>query len=403
MPRLKDKAQALQAQLVQWRRWFHQHPGVGFEVEESAQFIADKLRSWNVETEMEVGRTGVVGIIRGGKPGPTIAVRVDIDALPLQEENTHDYTSLYPGKMHACGHDGHAAIGLGVAKLLAEHREHLQGNAVIIFQPAEEGLGGAKEMIKDGVLQRHNVQAIVGGHIGTLSPDLSLGQVGVCYGPMMAGTHEFQAEIIGKGGHGAKPNETIDPVVISAEVISAWQRIVSRELSPLHPGVLTVGEIQGGSMHNIIPEKVRLRGTLRYFHDEVRAILLQRPQQVLAGICQSWGAQHTYKVNDGCPALINDKDFTAFFAQVAQDVVGKENLKVLEYPTMGGEDMAFFLQEVPGAYYLIGAGNPEKGIIYPHHHPRFDIDEEVLWQSVALLAQTVWLYTDKKISTNKTK
>lgn len=395
MPDFIAKAKAIQDQLIQWRRWVHQHPGVGYDVEETAEYIAEKLKGWNVEVETGVGRTGVVGIIPGGKPGPTIAVRVDIDALPIQEEHSYDYVSLYPGKMHACGHDGHAAIGLGVANLLARHREDLKGTAVILFQPAEEGLGGARAMIADGVLERHNVQAIVGGHIGLLSRELSLGQVGICYGPMMAATYEFEAEIIGKGGHGAQPNETIDPVVISAEVISAWQRIVSRELSPLHPGVLTVGKIQGGWMHNIIPEKVCLSGTLRFFHHQAGEILQRRPAEVLAGICQAWGAQGSFKIVDGYPPLVNDPDFTSFFAGVAKDLVGEENVKTLVHPTMGGEDMAFFLQQLPGTYYFLGAGNPDKGIIYPHHHPRFDIDEEVLWRGVALLAQTVWEYSKR--------
>lgn len=362
----KSAAQAIQPELVQWRRWFHQHPGVGFAVEEAAEYIAAKLRSWDIETETGVGRTGVVGIVRGARPGPVIAVRADIDALPLQEENEHDFVSRYPGKMHACGHDGHAAIALGVAKLLAQRRRELKGTAVIIFQPAEEGQGGAAAMIADGVLRRHNVQAIVGGHVGLLAPELALGQVGICYGPMMAATCEFEAEVIGRGGHGAQPHQTVDPVVISAEVITAWQRLVSRELSPLLPGVLTVGKIEGGRTHNIIPEKVSMRGTIRYFHPEAEKVLVRRAEEVLAGICQAWNARHTFRLGTAYPPLVNDGDFTAFFAGVAAKLVGAENVKVLEYPTMGGEDMAFFLREVPGTFYFLGAGNPEKGIVHPH-------------------------------------
>lgn len=392
MPNYREEAKALQSSLVEWRRWFHQHPGISFEVQETADFIAEKLRTWEIEVETGVGRTGVVGIIRGGKPGPAMAVRVDIDALPIQEENTHDFVSLYPGKMHACGHDGHAAIGLGVAKLLAQHREELAGTAVIIFQPAEERGGGAAAMIEDGVLRRHNVQAVVGGHIGLLSPALSLGQVGISYGPLMAAAYQFEVEIMGKGGHGAYPHDTIDPVVASAEVISAWQRLVSREISPMHPGVLSVGSIHGGDAHNIIPEKVVMKGTFRYFHPQAGEIFLHRVEEVLAGICQAWKAQYTYKIVTAYPPLINDKEFTAFFARLAQGLVGEENVKVIE-PVMGGEDMAFFLEQVPGTYYFLGAGNPEKGIIHPHHHSRFDIDEDVLWLGAALLSQTVWEYT----------
>jgi amidohydrolase len=401
MPEFKALSQALQGQLVQWRRWFHQHPGIGFDVQETADYILKKLADWGIEAEAGVGGTGVVAVIRGGKPGPTIAVRVDIDALPIQEENTHDFISLYPGKMHACGHDAHAAIGLGVARLLAEQREDLSGAAVIIFQPAEERGGGAAVMIRDGVLDRYGVQAIVGGHIGLLSPALSRGQVGISYGPLMAAACQFEAEIMGKGGHGAYPHETIDPVVVSAEVISAWQRLVSRELSPLHPGVLSVGSIHGGDAHNIIPEKVVMKGTFRYFQPQAGEIFLHRVEEVLAGICKAWKTRYTYKIGTAYPPLINDQDFTAFFAQVARGLVGEENVKVIE-PVMGGEDMAFFLEQVPGTYYFLGAGNPEKGIVHPHHHPRFDIDEDVLWLGVALLSQTVWEYT-RNFKADKTK
>jgi len=393
----KDAARAIQDQLIQWRRWCHQHPGIGFDVQETADYIAKLLKDWGLEVETNVGRTGVVGIVRGARPGPVIAVRVDIDALPLQEENIHEFVSNYPNKMHACGHDGHTAMGLGVAKLLSQIKQDLSGTVIIIFQPAEEGEGGALEMIKDGVLDRHKVQAIVAGHIGLLSPELSLGQVGVCYGPMMAAAYGFEAEVIGKGGHGAQPHETIDPVVISAEIISAWQRIVSREISPITPAVLTVGKIQGGQAHNIIPEKVSLSGTIRFFHAHAGDILLQRVEEVMAGICKTWKAQYTFKFRDGYPPVINDQDFTGFFADIAASIIGEENVKVLEYPTMGGEDMAFFLQKVPGTFFFLGAGNPSKGIIHPHHHPRFDIDEEVLWLGTALLTQTAWDYTKNNV------
>ena len=395
MQNFKEAAQALQGQLVEWRRWCHQHPGIGFEVQETSDFVANLLNQWGLEVETGVGRTGVVGIVRGAKPGPVIGIRVDMDALPMQEECTHDFVSKYPGKMHACGHDGHVAMGLGAAKLLSENKQDLAGTVVIIFQPAEEGQGGAPEMIKDGVLSRHNVQAIVAGHLGLISPELSLGQVGITYGPMMAAAYGFEAEVIGRGGHGAMPHDTVDPVVISAEVISAWQRIVSREISPLMPAVLSIGQIQGGWAHNIIPEKVYLSGTIRFMHPQAGEILLQRLEEVMAGICGSWKAKHTFKFHEGYPPVINDKEFTAFFADIAKDLAGEENVKVLEFPTMGSEDMSFFLQEVPGTFFFLGAGNPEKGMIHPHHHPRFDFDEEILWLGAAMLAKTAWEYTKK--------
>lgn len=393
--KLKEAARKLQPQLVEWRRWCHQHPGIGFDVEETAQFVADKLGQWGVEVETGVGSTGVVGIITGGKPGPTIALRADMDALPVQEENEHSFASKYPGKMHACGHDGHVAMALGAAKLLSERKDELAGKVVIIFQPAEEGLGGAPAMIADGVLERHKPDAIVAGHLGLISKELDTGQVGVCYGPMMAAAYSFHAEIRGKGGHGAMPHQSVDPVVIAAEVISAWQRILSREISPLEPAVLTVGKIQGGSSHNIIPEKVELQGTIRYIKPETGDILKRRMEEVLAGICSAWRGSHSFSFNDGYPPVVNDKEFTAFFAGLAEDLAGKENVIELDEPTMGGEDMSFFLQQVPGTFFFLGAGNEQKGITYPHHHPRFDFDEDVLWLGAALLAVTAWQYTNK--------
>lgn len=388
-------AKELQTQLVQWRRWCHRHPGIGFDVQETAEYIADQLREWSLEVETGVGKSGVVGIIRGGKPGPARAIRVDIDALPIQEENTHDFVSKYPGKMHACGHDGHIAMGLGAARLLSLHSQELAGTVAIIFQPAEEGQGGAPAMIKDGVLSRHNIEAIVAGHLGLLSPELGTGQVGICYGPMMAAAYGFEATIIGKGGHGAAPHETVDPVVISAEVIGAWQRVVSREISPLNPAVLTVGKIQGGWAHNIIPEKVNLSGTIRFFHETAGKILMDRLEGVLAGICKTWNAGYEFDLKDGYPPVVNDHDFTDFFADIARRLAGEDNVKVLEYPTMGGEDMSFFLREVPGTFFFLGAGNPEKGIVHPHHHPCFDFDEDVLWLGTALLTETVCKYSKK--------
>ena len=390
----KQEAKDIQAKLVEWRRRWHQRPGGGFAVEETADYIAARLEDWGVETERGVGKTGVVGIVRGSRPGPTIGVRVDMDALPIQEENTHDFVSKYPGKMHACGHDGHIAMGLGTARLLSRHRQDLAGTVIIIFQPGEEGWRGAKAVIDDGVLQRHQVEAIVAGHIGTLSPELTLGQVGITFGPIMAAVNNFEAWVIGRGGHGALPHNTVDPVVISAEIITAWQRIISREIPPLYPAVLTVGQIQGGSTHNIIPTEVYLQGTIRYFHQSAGDILRTRLEEVMAGICKTWKAQYKFKLDQGYPPVINDPQFTKFFRKIAASLAGPENVKVLEFPTMVSEDVSFFLQAVPGTFFLLGAGNT--GTDSPHHHGRFDFDESILWLGTALLTETAWQYAEGK-------
>lgn len=387
----KQAAKEIQAQLVEWRRWCHQHPGVGFDVGETADFIAACLEDWGVETEKGVGKTGVVGIVRGAKSGPVVGIRADMDALPIQEENTHAFISKYPGKMHACGHDGHIAMGLGAAWLLSQNRQDLRGTVVIIFQPGEEGWRGAKAMLDDGVLQRHKVEAIVACHLGTLSPELNPGQVGITYGPIMAAVNNFEAWVIGRGGHGALPHNTIDPVVISAEIITAWQRIISREISPLYPAVLTVGQIRGGSTHNIIPSEVYLQGTFRYLHQPAGDILMTRLEEVMAGICKAWQAQYKFKLDEGYPPVVNDPRFTKCFSGIAASLAGKENVKVLEFPSMVSEDVSFFLQAVPGTFFLLGAGNPATD--YPHHHGRFDFDESILWLGTALLTQTAWQYT----------
>jgi amidohydrolase len=359
---------------------------VGFAVEETAEFVASRLEEWGIEVERGVGKTGVVGILRGQVPGPTIAIRVDMDALPIQEENTHDFVSMYPGKMHACGHDGHIAMGLGAAKLLAQARQDLAGTAVLIFQPGEEGQGGAPAMIADGVLRRHKVKAFVAGHLGVLSPELASGQVGISFRSLMAAVTTFQARVIGKGGHGAQPQDAIDPIVISAEVIGAWQRLISREIPPLEPAVLTIGQIHGGSSHNIIPNEVFLQGTIRYFRPAVGKLLLARLEEVLAGTCRSWKAGYRFETDQAYPPLVNDPSFTQFFSEVAVELAGRQNVQMLEFPLMVSEDASFFLDKVPGTYFLLGAGDPATS--YPHHHPRFDLDESVLWLGAALLAGT---------------
>lgn len=234
------------------------------------------------------------------------------------------------------------------------------------------------------------MEALIAGHLGVLSPELGLGQVGIAFGPLMAAVNIFAADILGHGGHGAEPQKTVDPVVISAEVILAWQRIISRELSPLAPAVISIGKIRGGETHNIIPSTVSLQGTLRYFDEAVGAALTARLEAVLAGVCQAWRADYSFKLGRSFPAVVNDPGFTRLFQAVASDLAGPENVKVLAAPVMVSEDASFFLQQVPGAYFLLGAGDPTTA--YPHHHPRFDFDESVLWLGAALLAETAWRY-----------
>ncbi len=379
---------ALQPQLVEWRRQIHQKPELGFQEKITAEFISQKLQNWGIEHQVGIAQTGIVAIIKGEKSasGKVLAIRADMDALPIQELNEVPYCSQRDGIMHACGHDGHTAIALGTAYYLHQHRQELNGTVKIIFQPAEEGPGGAKPMIAAGVLNNPNVDAIIGLHLWN---NLPLGTVGVRPGALMAAVELFRCTIFGKGGHGAIPHQTVDSLVVAAQIVSALQTIVSRNINPLDSAVVTVGELHAGTAVNVIADTAKMGGTVRYFNPDLAGFFKERIEKIIAGICQSHGANYDLDYIHLYPPVINDADIAALVRSVAEEVIEIPIGVFSECQTMGGEDMSFFLQEVPGCYFFLGSANAEKKLDYPHHHPRFDFDETALPMGVEMFVRCV--------------
>ena len=336
---------------------------------------------YNVQTG--VATTGVVGLLENG-PGPVIMTRVDMDALPIQEANDVPYASQVPGKMHACGHDAHVAVGLGVATLMAQHRDAWRGTLKLIFQPGEEGMNGAEIMVKAGVLENPRPDVVLAIHMWNWSP---IGTIGVTPGPVMAAAEAWQATITGKGGHAAAPDQTVDPIVASALVINALQTVVSRNVSPLKTAVVTVGQLVAGDTFNVIPATAELRGTIRTFDPEVRETVLRRTREIIEGVAHAMGATATFDLFPLTPAVVNDEKVTALVRDVVRDLFGADALK-LEERTMGSEDAAFFLREIPGCYIFVGSGFADREAP-PHHNPHFDIDETAMVNGVALVVEAL--------------
>lgn len=389
---INREAEALFPQLVAWRRDFHAHPELGFEETRTAGIVAEHLHSLGLEVSTGVGKTGVVALVEGENTpddAPTLLLRFDMDALPVHEETGLPFASQTPGVMHACGHDGHTAIGMGVAQLLAEHRSHLAGRVKLVFQPAEEISQGARAMIADGVLDTPTPAASFALHLWSRLP---LNQVVVQPGPLWAAADRFDLTIRGKGGHGATPHDTIDTTLAAAQVVVALQSIVARNVNPTQTAVVTVGSLHSGSAFNIISERAELTGTVRTFDPAVRALVHRRIEEVTAGVCQAFGASYEFRVPTSCSATVNAPEAAALMQEVAETVVGAEQTAQIE-PMMVGEDMAEFLNRAPGCFVLVGAASPETGPFSPHHSPTFDFDERMLPTGVALMANAAvrWL------------
>jgi amidohydrolase len=380
----KAEAEALAAQLTEWRRDFHAHPELGFEVHRTAGIVARLLSELGCEVRTGIGQSGVVGLLAGGKPGPTVMLRADMDALPIQEVNDAPYASQAPGVMHACGHDGHVAMGLGAATLLARHAKELPGQVLLVFQPAEEGMGGARAMIQDGALADPQPAAVFGLHLWNTMP---LGRVVAQAGPIMAAADVLKITIRGKGGHGALPHEAVDAIAVAGQVLSALQTIVSRNVDPQETAVLTIGTIHAGAAFNVIAETVEMQGTIRTFSPAVRDMVLTRLKVLLDGVTAGMGARYELEIQDVTRAVVNDAAMAEVARGAAVQVAGATNV-VWQPPFMVSEDFSEFAGRAPACFMLLGSGNPSLGLDAPHHNPRFDFDEDALPLGAALLATT---------------
>jgi len=372
--------------LIAMRRDLHEHPELAFEEVRTSGIVAQRLNALGLEVQTGVAKTGVVGLLRGGASGPaakTLAIRADMDALPILEENDIEYRSQIDGKMHACGHDGHTSILLTVADILSKRRAELKGNVKFVFQPAEEMVGGAEPMVEQGAMEQ--VDGVIGLH---LISNYEIGRVGVRSGPVFAGAQRFDITVKGKGGHAAMPDSAVDPIVISAQIILALQTLISRETSPFSPAVVTVASVHSGTAFNIIPEQATLLGTMRAFTKEHQQYLARRVAEVANGIATAMGGGCEISWNDAIPPCINDPAMTELVHKAASAAVGEDHVDSgEEVMTTGSDDMAIFLNSVPGCYFIVGARNEAKGVEYPHHHPRFNIDEEALPVGVEVLTR----------------
>lgn len=374
------------------RREFHRQPELGFQEFKTSEIILRELSQLHdFVIQSGIAKTGIKAVLEGGKSGKTILLRFDMDALPVKEDTLVDYASTSEGLMHACGHDGHMAIGLTVARLLHQSKEDLPGKIVIIFQPAEEGLGGAMEMIEAGALRDPVPEIVLALHLWN---EKDLGWLGISDGPVMSASETFHVQIMGKGGHGGKPHEAIDPIVATAAIINSLQTVISREIHPLDSGVVTVSTIHAGEAHNVIPEQTNFSGTIRSFKPETRDLLLNRFNDVVGNIASAYQCNESVTLEDISPAVINDREVAKTIRLAAAEVF-PDFLIDRDYKTMASEDMSYFMQDIPGCYCFVGSANPEKGLVAKHHQPDFNFDEEALTIGSALLVEAVHKLLDQ--------
>ncbi len=359
-------------EVVWWRRHLHRNPELSFQEEETARFVYETLRSFGNNLDLSrPTKTSVVARLIGAKPGRTLAIRADMDALPIEEENDFEFVSRNRGMMHACGHDGHTAMLLGTAKILSSMKDEINGEVRFLFQHAEELFpGGAQELVDLGVME--GVDTVIGAHLWAPLP---VGKIGVAYGPMMGSPDTFWITIKGKGGHGAMPHQAVDSIAIGAQVVNNLQHLVSRNIDPMDNVVVSVTKFTGGTAHNVIPGCVEMLGTVRTLDPEVRKRVPELMERIVRGITEAHGASHEFEYQFGFRPVVNDEETTRAIEETVREVFGEETLEIVR-PTLGGEDFSALQQKAPGTFFWVGAGNEEKGIIYPHHHPRFTVDED---------------------------
>ncbi|TQR13758.1 M20 family metallopeptidase [Psychrobacillus soli] len=384
-----DLIEAIQDDVITWRRYLHTYPELSFQEERTARFIYETLQTFD---NLEISRptkTSVMARLIGKRPGKVLAIRADIDALPIKEETSLSFSSQNPGVMHACGHDGHTAILLGTAKILSTLQDQLKGEVRFLFQHAEElAPGGAEEMVQAGVMD--GVDMVIGAHLW--SP-LETGKIGVAAGPVMASPDTFTITINGQGGHAGLPHQTVDAIAIGAQVVSNLQHIVSRNVDPLDTLVLSITKFAGGTAMNIISGSVEIAGTVRLFSTELRPVVTELMERVVKGITEAHGATYHFEYMEGPAPVVNDYEVTQIIEETVREQWGEEAL-VLVKPNMGAEDFSAFLQKAPGTYFFTGSGNKEKGTDYPHHHPRFDIDENALSNGINMFVHATFKLLD---------
>jgi amidohydrolase len=378
----------LKDQLISTRRDFHLHPELSFQERRTAQIVADRLEALGWRVRRGVAQTGVVGLLEGSGPGQTVMIRVDIDALPIQEPGDRPYSSQAQGVMHACGHDGHTAVGLAVAELLSRYRASIKGRVKLVFQPAEEIMSGARQMIEEGVMRDPVVDKVLSFHLWS---GLPVGQIVSQPGPIFSSADEIRITVKGKGGHGAMPHLSVDPILISSYVVTALQSVLSREIAPTQTAVLGFGTVHGGTAFNVVSDQVELSGTVRTLDDTVREFVLRRTQEIAESVAQGLRGEAVYHHVQGAPAVINDRAVADLVAQVAAPIAGEENVVTMTPPQVG-DDATFFLREAPGCYFLVGCANEERGITASHHNSQFDIDEDSLPLATHVLTESAMRY-----------
>ena len=378
----------LNDRLIATRRDFHRHPELSFQERRTGEIVADRLDELGWKVKQGVAETGVVGLLEGSGPGKTVMVRVDIDALPIQEPKDRPYSSLVDGVMHACGHDGHTAVGMAVAELLSRYKDSIKGRIKLVFQPAEEIMSGAIKMIEEGVMKGPDVDRVLSFHLWS---GLPVGQVVAQAGPIFSSADEIRITARGRGGHGGMPHLSVDPIIIASHIVTSLQTILSREISPTQTAVLGFGTIHGGTAFNVVSDQVELSGTVRTLDDSVREFVLRRAEEIATAVAKGLRGEAQFEHVRGAPAVVNDESVAALVAEVAAPIVGEDNVVSMAPPQVG-DDATFFLREAPGCYFLVGCANSQRGITASHHNAQFDIDEDSLAVATRILTEATLRY-----------
>ena len=378
----------LNDQLIATRRDFHRHPELAFQERRTGEIVANKLDELGWKVKRGVAETGVVGLLEGSGPGNTVLLRVDIDALPIQEPKDRPYSSLVDGVMHACGHDGHTAVGMAVAELLSRYSDSIKGQVKLVFQPAEEIMSGAIKMIEEGVMKDPDVDRVLSFHLWS---GLAVGQVVSQAGPIFSSADEIRITAKGRGGHGGMPHLSVDPIIITSHIVTSLQTILSREIAPTQTAVLGFGTVHGGTAFNVVSDQVELSGTVRTLDDSVREYVLRRTEEIASAVAKGLRGEAEFKHVRGAPAVVNDESVAGLVAEVAAPIVGEENVVNMPPPQVG-DDATFFLREAPGCYFLVGCANSQRGITASHHSAQFDIDENSLTVAARILTEATLRY-----------